>query len=99
MYTIYRNYATEMFETKINNLDPVSAEIVRQAALDLKESMYDENFKDLIDNKSKLYEMLKTYVPGEWEFIPFPECLKYNESFFYFSDICRIILRKELYSD
>lgn len=92
-----RNKAIKLFETKINNLDPVAVEIIHQAALDLKESWDDEFFKDLMTNKSKLSKILKTYVPGKWRLDPYG--VVYNGTFFYVSEICRIILGEEWYSD
>lgn len=91
-----RKKAIKRLEAKINNLDPVATEIIHQAALDLKESLDDEFFKDLMTNKSKLSEILKTYIPGEWRLDPYG--VVYNGTFFYFSDIFWIIMGKEWYS-
>lgn len=93
-----RDKALKRLEAKINKLDPVTAEMVHQAALDLRKSMDDEFFKDLMDNKVKLSEILKTYIPGKWKHESYPYGLNYNGRFFYFSDLCRTILGKEWYS-
>lgn len=92
MYPNYKYEASKRLEDEINNLDPISAEIVYQAALDFKESLVNRDFKDLMFSKSKLFEVLKTCVPGDWEIDPFPSGLKYNGTFFYCLDICPIIL-------